>query len=151
MKKTILIIKEAVALYCIIFTVGTLANSIGVLYLGMKSNPDVHGHIMLRAGLVLLITIIINLVSIIMKKVSIKGKKNENGMLQYTLSCVIILFLLFIFLWAFTSGYLWINKNKFHPNAFRDLFRSMGIPAIVLAVIGFFTKLRKKSHKISEE
>lgn len=58
-KKIIEIIKEAAIFFCVIFTIATLANSIGVAWFGHETNPDVHGHIILRAGVCLVITIIV--------------------------------------------------------------------------------------------
>ena len=144
MKKFIFIIKQAVILYCAMFTVGTLVNSIGVLYLGLGSNPNVHEHIMLRAGLVLFITVTIILVINLMKNISAKSKTKNSFILKYILACVIILLLIFIFIWAMSSGHLWISAEEIHPNAFRDLSRSVLLPAIVSAVIGFFIIFIKK-------
>jgi len=59
MKKILYITKNAIMFYCLIFTIGTLANTILWLYFGLATNPDVHGHIMIRAGLCLVITIIV--------------------------------------------------------------------------------------------
>lgn len=151
MKKIISIVKEAVFLYCAIFTVGTLANSIGVQYLGLSSNHDVHEHIMIRAGLVLFITIVITLVITLMKNISIKSKSKNSALLKYTLACVIILLLIFIYIWAMSSGHLWVSAEEIHPNAFRDLTRSVLFPAIILAVIGFFIMLIKKRKKSNSD
>ena len=148
MKKAVSVIKAAFFLYCTLFTLGTLINSIGVLYLGLSSNPDVHEHIMLRAGLMLLISIIITLVGMLVKSISIKSKTKNRVLLNYTLACAVILLLLFLLIWAMSSGYLWISAEEIHPDAFRDLSRSVLIPATVIATIGFFIILIKK-RKVS--
>lgn len=57
MKNIISIIKEIIILFCVFFTVGTLANTIGYLYFGWATNPDVHGHIMIRAGFTFLLAV----------------------------------------------------------------------------------------------
>jgi hypothetical protein len=46
MKKILYITKNAIMFYCLIFTIGTLANTILWLYFGLATNPDVHGRIM---------------------------------------------------------------------------------------------------------
>ena len=147
MKKAVSVIKAAFFLYCALFTLATLINSIGVLYLGLSSNPDVHEHIMLRAGLVLFVSVIITLVWILVKRISIKSKSKNRVLLIYTLACVVILLLLFLFIWAMSAGLLWISAEEIHPNAFRDLSRSVLIPAAVIATIGFFIILINANNK----
>jgi len=139
LKKLISIIKEAAILYCAMFTVATLVNSMGAVWFGIATNPDVHGHIILRSGIVLALTIII----LIMKHVAFKG-----SMKMYIIICAVALVVLIIYNWAFSSGYLWVNSDEVHPNAFRDFTRSVIIPFVVFAVIvGFIRiKLRKKKN-----
>jgi uncharacterized membrane protein len=89
-----------------------------------------------------------------MKNISIKSKTKKSVLIIYMLACAIILLLIFIFIWVLSSGYLWISAEEIHPNAFRDLSRSVLIPAIVLAVVGFIIlliKKRKRPNKVDED
>ena len=144
MKNIFIIIKEVIILYCIIFTVGTLVNSIGVLYLGMSSNPDVHGHIILRAGIVFMITTIITAIKIIMKNIILKSKTKRDILQKYTIACAVGLLMLLIYIWVSASGLISSSPEDIHPNAFRDMFRSIFVPAVIFAIIGFFIMKRQK-------
>ena len=140
LNKVFLTIKWAAIFFCAIFTIATLANSIGALWLGQETNPDVHGHIILRAGVCLGITIIVA----ITKSIGLKGKLST-----YVIVCTTALFLIITFIWTLTSGYLWLSIDEVHTNAFRDLTRSIAIPFAVISiiigvVIGF---IRAKQNK----
>ena len=137
--KLVLIIKWGAIFYCTIFTLATLVNSMGVLWLGLESNPDVHGHIILRAGVCFIITIIVSLI----KLIAFKGKQST-----YIIVCVIALIFIMIFIWTLTSGYLWDNLDDIHPNAFRDMTRSIAIPfALAALIFGIIRFIRSKKEK----
>ena len=136
LKKAISTIKWAAIFYCTIFTVATLANSIGALWLGQETNPDIHGHIILRAGVCLGIAII----AAIIKSTYLKGRLST-----YIIVCTVALLFIIAFIWALTSGVLWLSASEVHPNAFRDLTRSIAIPfAVIAAIVGFFRAKRNK-------
>ena len=138
-KKAISTIKWTAAFYCAIFTVATLANSIGALWLGQETNPDIHGHIILRAGVCLGIAII----AAIIKSTYLKGRLST-----YIIVCTASLLLIIAFIWALTSGILWLSAGEVHPNAFRDLTRSIAIPfALIAVVVGVFRAKRNKKKE----
>jgi len=64
MQKTIQIIKMMAVFFCAIFTAATLVNSMGALWFNMETNPDVHGHIMLRAGICFGITVLVTVINL---------------------------------------------------------------------------------------
>ena len=131
MKKIIPVIKRIAVFYCVIFTVATLVNSIGALWFGMETNPDVHGHIILRAGICLGISVLVAVI----QKISLKGKISV-----YIITCAVALCIIIAFIWALTSGYLWVNVNDVHPDAFRDLTRSIAVPFAVISIIVILVK-----------
>jgi len=137
MKTIVPIIKNTAIFFCAIFTAATLANSIGVLWLGQGTNPDVHGHIMLRAVVCLIITITLTFAYYAIFKI-----KNFS-LSRYAITSGIVLILIFACIWAFSSGNLWISADEIHPDAFGDLSRSILIPAVVMTIIGFFVLKRK--------
>ena len=143
LKKTISTIKWAAIFFCAIFTAATLVNSIGALWLGLETNPDIHGHIILRAGVCLGIAII----AVIVKSTYLKGKLST-----YIIVCVLALLLIIAFIWALTSGVLWLSINEVHPNAFRDLTTSIAIPfAVIATIVGFFRARRSKKNENKED
>ena len=136
LKKAVATIKWSAIFYCAIFTIATILNSIAALWLGQETNPDVHGHILLRAGICLGITII----AAIVKSIHLKGKISD-----YIIVCAAALLIIMAFIWALTSGYLWLSAGEIHPNAFRDLTRSIAAPfAVIAAIVGF---VRAKTNK----
>ena len=136
LRKTLSIIKWMAIFFCTIFTIATLINSIGVLWLGLETNPDIHDHIVFRAGICLGITII----AVIIKSTYLKGNLST-----YIIVCMATLLAIISFIWALTSGVLWLNINEVHPNAFRDLTRSIVIPFVIIAtIVGIFRAKRKK-------
>ena len=136
LKKAASAIKWAAIFYCAIFTVATLANSIGALWLGQETSPDIHGHILLRAGVCLGIAVI----AVIIKSTYLKGRLST-----YILVCTVALLAILAFIWALTSGVLWLSAGEIHPNASRDLTRSIAIPfALIATVVGFFRARQNK-------
>ena len=139
LKKIASIIKWGAIFYCTIFTVATLINSVGALWLGIGTNPDVHGHIILRAGVCFIITIIVSVI----KNIILRG-----NLTTYIIVCSIALFLVMAFIWALTSGYLWVSADEVHPDGFRDMTRSIAVPfAIVAIIIGIIRLIQSKKKK----
>ncbi|MCL2202909.1 MAG: hypothetical protein FWB88_03085 [Defluviitaleaceae bacterium] len=133
MEKLISIIKETIILYCVIFTIATIVNSAGWLWFGIATNPDVHEHIMLRAMIVLAIAVGV----VIIKKVAFLG-----NMKHYIITCTIALVIMLVVIWVLSSG------EGAHPDAFRDLTRSIVAPyAIIAAIIGIVRLKRIKRSK----
>ena len=134
MRKTILIIKEVAILYCVIFTLTTIINSVGWLWFGVATNPDVHGHIMLRAAIVAAIAIGI----VIIKKIAFMG-----SMKHYIITCSAALVIILVAIWLLSSG------EGSHPDAFRDLTRSIAVPYVLIAAtIGVVRYIwNKKSNR----
>lgn len=147
MKKFVPILKSAVTLYCIIFTVATIVNSVAVLHLGLSSNPNVHEHIMTRAVIVFVITAAIILVAAVMRGILSTSKTKKSVLFKYTVVCIVILLLIFVYVWALSTGRLWVSAEELHPDAFRDMSRSILIPAAALAIVGFFVMMRRTSNE----
>ena len=141
LKKVISILEWSLIFYCIIFTVATIVNSISALWFGVETNPDIHRHIMLRAGICLIITFLVTLI----KYLPLKGK-----ITNYIIVCLIALSIIIAFIWALTSGYLWWDINEVHPNAYRDLIRSVAIPFIIISAIVILVMYIKEKRKLKE-
>lgn len=78
MKNIISVSKEIIELFCVFFTVGTLANTMGYLYFGWTTNPDVHGHIMIRAGFTFLLAVAFTLGEAVVEALRDKQNKSIN-------------------------------------------------------------------------
>jgi len=135
MKKIAMIVKEVAILYCIIFTIATIINSAGWLWFGFATNPDVHEHIMLRAAIVMAISAGV----VIIKKIAFKG-----SMLHYIITCTVALVIMLIGIWILSSG------EGAHPDAFKDLTRSIAVPYAVIATIIGLIRLKRNKKKNSE-
>ncbi|MCL2255001.1 MAG: hypothetical protein FWC09_11220 [Lachnospiraceae bacterium] len=132
-EKIISIIKETIIIYCVIFTIATIVSSAGWLWFGIATNPDVHEHIMLRAMIVLAIAIGV----VIIKKIAFWG-----NMKHYIITCTAELVILLVVILVLSSS------EGAHPNAFRDLTRSIVAPyAIFAAIIGIVRLKRIKRSK----
>jgi len=128
MKKIIPTIKNIAILYCVIFTIATIVNSAAWLWFDIATNPDVHEHIMLRA----LIVSIISISAVIIKKIAFMG-----NMKHYIITCTAALIIMVVAIWIMSSG------EGAHPDAFRDLTRSIVIPYAVVALILGVVRLKK--------
>ena len=138
LRKSISMLKWSAIFYCVIFTVPTIVNSMGALWFEQATNPDVHGHIILRAGICLGITIFVTLI----KSIPLKGK-----ITNYIIACIIALFAIIMFIWSLISGYLWLSVEEIHPDAFRDLIRSVAIPFAVISAIVILVMFIKNKRK----
>ncbi|MCL1882838.1 MAG: hypothetical protein FWF81_03685 [Defluviitaleaceae bacterium] len=130
MRKVITLIRETAIFYCVIFTVATITNNAGWLWFGFATNPNVHEHIMLRALIVLVIATGV----VIIKKIAFMG-----NMKHYVITCTVALLIMLVVIWILSSG------EGAHPDAFRDLTRSIVVPyAIIAAIIGIVRFIRSK-------
>jgi len=130
MRKVFSIMKEAAIYYCVIFTITTIVNSAGWLWFGFATNPDVHGHIMLRALIVAVIAISVAAI----KRIAFMG-----SMKHYIIICTAALIIMVVVIWILSSG------EGAHPDAFRDLTRSVAAPyASVAIIIGIARMIRSK-------
>ena len=135
MKKIAMIVKEVAILYCIIFTIATIINSAGWLWFGIATNPNVHEHIMLRAAIVMAISAGV----VIIKKIAFRG-----SILYYIITCTVALVIMLIGIWILSSG------EGAHPDAFKDLTRSIAVPYAVIATIIGLIRLKRNKKKNSE-
>ena len=78
MKNIISVIKGAAIFFCVIYTIGTFTNSALYLWFGLETNPDVHGHIILRAWVCLVITIIVTFVFMSIRGIMFLIKKHKK-------------------------------------------------------------------------
>ena len=117
MKISCRLLKNIAVLFCIIFTVATVASCIINLLMG--NTNDTYFHILDRAVLTLIGSIIIGIVEDIDFKSSI-------------LNCLIpyLIFIVFAFLYVFISGFFF----ELHPNAYRDIFINDTIAYIIVYI-----------------
>lgn len=117
MKISCRLLKNIAVLFCIIFTVATVASCIINLLMG--NTNDTYFHILDRAVLTLIGSIIIGIVEDIDFKSSI-------------LNCLIpyLIFIVFAFLYVFISGFF----VELHPNAYRDIFINDTIAYIIVYI-----------------
>ena len=117
MKISCRLLKNIAVLFCIIFTVATVASCIINLLMG--NTNDTYLHILDRAVLTLVGSIIIGIAVYIDFKSSI-------------LNCLIpyLIFIVFAFLYVFISGFF----VELHPNAYRDIFINDTIAYIIVYI-----------------
>lgn len=117
MKITCRLLKNIAILFCSIFTVATIASCIINLLMG--NTNDTYFHILDRAVLTLVGSIIIGIAAYIDFKSSI-------------LNCLIpyLIFIVFAFLYVFISGFF----VELHPNAYRDIFINDTIAYIIVYI-----------------
>jgi len=136
MNKIVPIIKEVAVLYCVIFTIATIVNSAGWLWFGIATNPNVHEHIMLRGLIVTAIAISV----VVIKKIAFMG-----SMKHYIITCTAALIIMVIVIWILSSG------EGAHPDAFRDLTRSITVPYVAIATILGIVRLKRRQKKNLDE
>lgn len=117
MKISCRLLKNIAVLFCIIFTVVTVASCIINLLMG--NTNDTYLHILDRAVLTLVGSIIIGIAVYIDFKSSI-------------LNCLIpyLIFIVFAFLYVFISGFF----VELHHNAYRDIFINDTIAYIIVYI-----------------
>jgi len=84
MKNIISTIKGAAIFFCAIYTFGTFTNSALYLWFGLATNPDVHGHIILRAWVCLVITIIFTSLFLVTRMIIRLIKKQKKSVQNKT-------------------------------------------------------------------
>ena len=140
LNKTISIIEKAAILYCVMYTVvNLLVNNMG--WFGIATNPDANRYnaYILRSWVILALTAIIFAV----EKIAVKG-----NLPKYIITCTVALALIITFIWALTSGYLWINADEVYLDSFRDLTISVAVPFVIIAAIIRFIRLIQSKKKI---
>ena len=131
MKISCRLLKNIAVLFCIIFTVATVASCIINLLMG--NTNDTYFHILDRAVLTLIGSIIIGIVADIDFKNTI-----FNCLIPY------LIFILFAFLYVFISGFF----VELHPNAYRDIFINDTIAYIIVYIgILIYKNISKRKNK----
>lgn len=124
-------IKRILMLFCIIFTVATLISCILNLALGYET--DTYVHIIDRAVLTLLGSLVVTLVLEL---------KLRNGLLNFLLPYGI--FIILAMLYVFITGFF----EELHPNAYRDVFLNDTIAYIVVyACLKIYDKLKLQKDR----
>ena len=124
-------IKSILVMFCIIFTFATLISCILNLALGYET--DTYIHIIDRAILTLLGSLVITLVHEL---------KLKNAILSFLLPYVIFIILAMVF--VFISGFF----EELHPNAYRDVFLNDTIAYIVVyACVKIYDRLKMRKDK----
>lgn len=124
-------IKLALSLYGIIFTAATIINSILALSAGHMYGA--HGHIIMRAVIVLIVVL----------TVAITGTLNANKWLKYAIAYAVAV--------ALALGSTWLNGQLFvelHTHAYRDMFISISlffVPAIAIHAVLSHIKSRRQN------
>ena len=122
------IIKNAVILYCAVFTAATIISSAAQLCMGQAT--DTNAHILDRAVICLIgvfaFTLTVNL-------------KLKNRFFSLLISYVVSIFI--VFTYVFISGFF----EELHPNAYRDIFLNF-TAVFIIAAIALLVKdnLRKR-------
>lgn len=108
-------VRSILLLFCIIFTAATLISCILNLALGHET--DTYMHIIDRAVLTLLGSVVVTLVL---------DLKLKNGILNFLIPYAIFIFL--AMLYVFVTGFF----EELHPDAYRDVFLNDTIAYIVV-------------------
>ena len=129
MRNSLKMVNNIILVFCVIFSVTTLASCI--INLAMGNTTDTYGHILDRAVLSLIGSIVINITI---------GINFKNPILNFFIPYLIFIILAFIY--VFISGFF----EELHPNAYRDIFLNDTVAYIVIYIgVSIYQKISK--HK----
>lgn len=131
MTNALRIIKKILLLFCVVFTLATLASC--AINLAWGYATDTYSHILDRAVLTLIGSIVITI---------ILEKKLKNSVLNLLVPYVI--FILLAFLYIFILGFF----QELHPNAYRDIFLNDTI-AYIVVYLGLLVYERHRTNNKS--
>lgn len=127
-------LKKSIFLYCVLYTVATMFNSVLYLLNGYYEDPSGNWHELDRAIIVLIVVLAYTMI----KKLKIK-----NYWLKAFIVYIPTLFLAFVYIWL--VGF----RDTLANSAYRDIFLNYTIGFMIVSVFGYITNILK--NKKTEE
>lgn len=125
-------LKESVFLYCIIYTVVTILNSVLYLYQGYRDDPNGNWHELTRA-----IIVLIGILAYEMAK---------NLPIKNFLVRAIVIYIPTMLL---TFGFVWMNQfiEPLAKSAYRDIFINYSSMYVLVCIIAFIKNIVQNKRK----
>jgi len=127
-------LKKSIFLYCVLYTVATMFNSVLYLLNGYYEDPSGNWHELDRAIIVLIVVLAYTM---------IKNLKIKNYWLKAFIVYIPTLFLAFVYIWL--VGF----RDTLANSAYRDIFLNYTIGFMIVSVFGYITNILK--NKKTEE
>lgn len=129
-------LKQSVFIYCILYTIATIINSVLYLINGYYEDPSGNWHELDRAIIVLIIVIAYSM---------IKNLKIKNYWIKALIVYIPTLSLAFVYIWL--AGF----RDTLANSAYRDIFLNYSIGFATVTVFGYIANiLKNRTTKESE-
>lgn len=122
-------LKQSIIVYCVLYTVATICNSVLYLINGYYEDPSGNWHELDRAVIVLIVVLAYTM---------IKNIKIQNYWLKSITVYIPTLLLALIYVWMI--GF----RDTLASSAYRDIFLNYTIGFVIVSVAGYITNLLKK-------
>lgn len=122
-------LKKSSFVYCVLYTIATIFNSVLYLMNGYYEDPSGNWHELDRAIIVLIVVLAYTM---------IKNIKTKNYWLKAVIVYVPTLLLAFMYVWII--GF----RDTLASSAYRDIFLNYTIGFMIVSVVGYITNLCKK-------
>lgn len=122
-------LRHSAFIYCLFYTVATLVNSVLYLIQGIYEDPSGNWHEIDRAIITLIVVVAYTLV---------RNLKIKNYFLKSLIIYIPTLLLSFLYVWI--VGF----RDTLAESAYRDMFMTITIGSVIVAVIGYIIILIKK-------
>ena len=123
-------LKQSIYIYCVLYTVATIFNSILYLLNGYYEDPSGNWHELDRAIIVLIVVIAYSM---------IKNLKIKNYWLKAFIVYIPTLLLAFVYVWL--VGF----RDTLASSAYRDIFLNYTIGFVIVSVLGYITNSLKNN------
>ena len=127
-------LKQSIFIYCVLYTIATIFNSVLYLLNGYYEDPSGNWHELDRAIIVLIVVLAYTM---------IKNLKVKNYWLKALIVYIPTLLLAFVYIWL--VGF----RDTLANSAYRDIFLNYTIGFVIVSVFGYITNLLK-NKKIKE-
>lgn len=121
-------LKQSIFIYCVLYTIATIFNSILYLLNGYYEDPSGNWHELDRAIIVLIVVIAYTM---------IKNLNMKNYWLKALVVYIPTLLLAFVYIWL--VGF----RDKLANSAYRDIFFNYTIGFVIVSIFGYITNILK--------
>ena len=121
-------LKQSIYIYCVLYTIATIFNSVLYLLNGYHEDPSGNWHELDRAIIVLIVVLAYTM---------IKNLKIKNYWLKALIVYIPTLLLAFVYIWL--VGF----RDTLANSAYRDIFLNYTIGFVIISVFGYIINLLK--------
>ncbi len=125
-------LKQSIFIYCVLYTIATIVNSVVYLLNGYYGDPNGNWHELDRAIIVLIVVLAYTI---------IKNLKIKNYWLKALVVYIPTLLLALVYIWL--VGF----RDTLANSAYRDIFLNYTIGCVVVSVFGYITNILKNKMK----